>query len=77
MFVVKWLLLTALFLSSRKQYEYVTHIEKRFIDQEIYHKLSYGSDVPSETYPPPHPPLSLILKHLEFTFKHLESPPPS
>ena len=27
--------------------------KKRFIDKEIYQKLSYGSDVPSETYPPP------------------------
>ena len=29
--------------------------KKRFIDKEIYQKSSYGSDVPSETYPPPFP----------------------
>ena len=36
---------------------------KRFIDKEIYQKSSYGSDVPSETYPRLFP----IPKHLEFT----------
>ena len=25
--------------------------KKRFIDKKIYQKSSYGSDVPSETYP--------------------------
>ena len=32
----------------------VGHAQKKwFIDMEIYQKSSYGSDVPSETYPPP------------------------
>ena len=57
-------LLTASFLSSRKQYEYDTYTQKkRFTDKEIYQKSSYGSHVLSETYPPP----SSIPKHLEFT----------
>ena len=29
--------------------------KKRFIDKEIYQKSTYGSDVPSETYPSPFP----------------------
>ena len=37
--------------------------KKRFINKEIYQKSTYGSDVPSETYPSPFP----ISKHLEFT----------
>ena len=35
--------------------------KKRFIVKEIYQKSSYGSDVASETYPPPSP----ITKHPE------------
>ena len=36
--------------------------KKRFIDKEIYQKWSYGSDIPSEKYPPPlsHPKTSRI-----------------
>ena len=52
-FLVKYLLLTISFLSSRKQYDYGTHRKKRFVDKEVYQKSSYGSDVPRETYPPP------------------------
>ena len=52
-FLVKCLLLTVSFLSSRKQNEYGTHRKKRFVDKEIYQKSSYGSDVLRETYPPP------------------------
>ena len=29
--------------------------KKRFINKKIYHKSSFGSYVPSETYPPPSP----------------------
>ena len=56
-FLLKSFWLTVLFSTSRKQHEYGTHIEKT-----IHWQLSYGSDVLSETYPPPSP----IPKHLEF-----------
>ena len=46
--------------------------KKRFIDKEIYRK-SYGSDVPSEIYPPPSP----IPKPLEFTYPSPPLPSPS
>ena len=46
--------------------------KKRIIDKEIYRKSLYGSDVPSEIYPPPSP----IPKPLEFT-NHPPPPPTS
>ena len=50
-----------------KQQKTILSIEhtqkKRFFGKEIYQKSLCGSDVPSETYPPPSP----IPKNLNFT----------
>ena len=39
--------------------------KKRFIEKEIYQKSSYGSNVPSETYPLPHTESSRVYLDLE------------
>ena len=46
-FLVKCLLFTASFLNSRKKMSMGRTQKKRFMDKNIYQKLSYVSDVPS------------------------------